>query len=246
MKLKNFNKTMNSTAFNNSLKEKFGYRVNLEGLSLDKAQKMLLGLTESIENGKKIHGERFKNSKSYVEKTLVKETLSAFVSEKKSKLMLEARKRQLKKKLIESEALEAEVYLAAKDIVDRLQKVIEDLGQMQNEELQPLVDSIRQTMGDETASSFERIMSDAISDGLDTMREVRSSADSASRVLSGDMPDDVDPSMGNNDEEEIPDMSDDEEEISDIEFPEPDMSDEKKPSQKTAGRGKRNIELNLD
>jgi len=187
---------MTSETLNNSLKEKFGYRVNLDTLPLDKAQKMLISVNESLAAAVKKQGEKARTSKTYAEKKLISETLSAFVGEKKSKIIIERRRSLLKRKLNEAEAQEAEVLLASKDMVDRIQKMIEDLGAMQNEQLQPLVDSVRQTMGEETAMSFESTMQNAINSAMDAVRTARTEADSASRILSGDPAPDADQTMG--------------------------------------------------
>lgn len=247
MKIDNFNKKMTSETFNNSLKEKFGYKLDLNKLQLDKAQKMLLSVNESLTAAKKKGGEKARNSKVYAEHMLIAETLSAFVGEKKKTIVLERRRSLLRRKLNEAEAQEAEVLLASKDMVDRIQKMIEDLGEMQNEQLQPLVDSVRVAMGDETASSFESAMSNAINSAMEAVRGARGEADSAARILSGEAPADADPTMGGDemdmgmgmdaDTEELPDEGD----LEDLE----DMGDDEPTDDAAAGRPKRDVELDL-
>jgi len=249
MKLENFNKELTSQTFNNTLKEKFGYRLNLDKLPLDKAQKMLISVNESLDYAVKKSGEKARNSKAFAEKKLIAETLNKFVSEKKSRIVLERRRSQLRRKLNEAEAQEAEVLLAAKDMVDRIQKMIEDLGEMQNEQLQPLVDSVRQSMGDETASSFESSMQGAINSAMDAVRNARTEADSASRILTGEeMP--ADPTMGGDMDAEMggDDLGGDMGDMDGADDEEgPDMAanpadDEEGPDM---GRGKRDVELDL-
>jgi hypothetical protein len=93
------------------------------------------------------------------------------------------------KKLIKEGQLEgAELTLAAKDMVDRVQGMLEDLGEMLNEDLAPLVDAVRDEMGTEIADQFSAAMSDSIGQALENMRATRESTDVASRILMGEAP----------------------------------------------------------
>lgn len=196
MKITNFEKTLSSGTLNNALNTKFGYRLNLDELPLDRAQKMLLSVNRTLKESVAKAGEKARTSKVYAEKKLIAETLSQFVAEKKKVIAMEQRRSLLRRKLNEAEQQEAEVVLAAKDMVDRIQKMVEDFGEMQNEQILPLVDQIRQTMGDETAASFESAMTSAVSSAMDAVRQARTDADAAARILSGGEAPDADNMMG--------------------------------------------------
>ena len=91
--------------------------------------------------------------------------------------------------IVKEGALEgAELTLAAKDMVDRLQGMLEDLGEMQNEDLGPLVDAIRDEMGTEIADQFNAAMGAVIGSALEAMRGTRETADGAARILTGEDP----------------------------------------------------------
>lgn len=186
MKIKNFNRPKTSAALNESLKKKFGYTLNIKKMSLPMAKKAVITMQEGLTAFRKKVGEKANSSKVYAEKSLVIETLAQFIAEKEEAVNIERRRAKLKSKLNESEQAEAEVVLAAKDMVDSLQGMIEDLGAMQNEQLQPLVDSIRQTLGEETAGGFESSMTASLSSAMEAMRTARTDADSSARMLSGD------------------------------------------------------------
>ena len=188
MKITNFNKVKTSATLNESLKKKFGYTLNIDTMSLPKAKRTLVTMKESLDAFRAKAGEKATTSKPYMEKLLVLETLSTFIAEKEAAIKLERREATLRTKLVEAEQAEAEVVLAAKDMVDSLQGMIEDLGEMQNEQLQPLVDSIRTTLGEETASGFDSSMSASLSSALDAMRMARTDADASARMLSGEAP----------------------------------------------------------
>ena len=129
------------------------------------------------------------------------------------------------RKLTEGEIEQAEAVLAAKDFVDRLQKMLEDIGRIINEDLPPLSDVIRDQMGSEQAEGYSSAASAALSAIQTSISQGRGELDSAARILAGEeqaMPDmgmgdemggdpsmdmDVDADMGMGDEipgEEIP------------------------------------------
>lgn len=82
----------------------------------------------------------------------------------------------------------SELVLAAKDMVDKIQGMVEDLGEMQNEQLGPLTDAIRDEMGTEVADMFKASMEQVIVGALEGMRMSRDAADQASRILQGETP----------------------------------------------------------
>jgi hypothetical protein len=102
--------------------------------------------------------------------------------------------------IAEGEVEVAEHIMASKNMVDKIQGMLEDLGEMVNEDLPPLTDSIRDNMDSATAETFSGMMSAVLSQTLEAMRVAREGADTASRVLTGETPQ-VDNMMG--DETEV-------------------------------------------
>lgn len=90
--------------------------------------------------------------------------------------------------ITEGELENAELVLAAKDMVDRIQGMVEDLGEMQNEQLGPLTDAIRDEMGTDVADQFKGAMESVIVNALEGMRQSRDAAEQSSRILQGEMP----------------------------------------------------------
>lgn len=91
-----------------------------------------------------------------------------------------------KKKIYESAMADAEVVLAAKDIADRFQDMVESLGKMVNEELPALTETIRDTMGAEQAEAFNSSAAQTINSALENIRSSKESLDSAARTLAGE------------------------------------------------------------
>lgn len=93
--------------------------------------------------------------------------------------------------LTEGKMESAELVLAAKDMVDRIQGMLEDVGEMMNEDLLPLVDSIRDEMGNDKATSFENATRGTLESFMEAVTTARSDMDNASRILTdnADAPD---------------------------------------------------------
>jgi hypothetical protein len=91
-----------------------------------------------------------------------------------------------KRKLTEGEIEQAEAVLAAKDFVDRLQKMLEDVGRIINEDLPPLSDVVRDQMGQEQADSYTAAAQGALQGIQDALTSGRAEMDSAARILAGE------------------------------------------------------------
>ena len=95
----------------------------------------------------------------------------------------------IKDSVVTEGAVEAsELIMAAKSMVDKYDAMIQDVGEMLNEELAPVADKIRDEMGSDIADQFVAGMTGALQNTLDTMKNDRVAADNATRVLVGDAP----------------------------------------------------------
>ena len=91
-----------------------------------------------------------------------------------------------RKMLREGSIDEAESSLAAKDISDRVQDMVEEVSKMLNDELPKLVDKIRGTFGQEQASAYQQAASGVLSELLSTVSEKKAALEQAVLVLTGD------------------------------------------------------------
>ena len=88
--------------------------------------------------------------------------------------------------LMEQDLDQAELVLAAKDMVDRLQKMAEDLASMQVEDLMPLTDAMRESFGTEQANAFSASADATLAAALETIKATREQMDQAVLVLTGE------------------------------------------------------------
>jgi hypothetical protein len=90
--------------------------------------------------------------------------------------------------VFEDEVGQAETLMAAQDMVDSIQGMLEDVGEMINEKLPPLTDGIRRSGGAEAAATFNQQTNSALNALMDAVRAARESMASAVGTLSGETP----------------------------------------------------------
>ena len=144
--------------------------------------------------------------------------------------MMEAIARRLGRRLTESEVAQAQVVLASQDMVDQVQKMIEQVTSMQFKDLPALVDQIKNQVGPDQAMQFNQDATGALTSLTQNLQGSKQQLDAALGVVTGQgatVPGDdlgVAPDMGADLGAELPPV-DGEEEIdvdidADIEEPE--------------------------
>jgi hypothetical protein len=89
-------------------------------------------------------------------------------------------------KVTEGEIQQASAIVAAKTMVDRVGRWIEELSGMENDSLLQLGDQIRDEMGQEQAKNFISTVAPAISQALTNLKETREVLSTGVRVLTGE------------------------------------------------------------
>ena len=87
--------------------------------------------------------------------------------------------------MMEDEVGEAEALMAAQDMVDSIQSMLEDVGEMLNEELPPLTDSLRRSSGADAAASFNASASETLNSLLEACRSSREAMANSVAVMTG-------------------------------------------------------------
>lgn len=176
MKLSEMAKT-SAKKINKVMESRFGFALDFNKMTVDKAER----LSETIaQNLNKIrHSTDFHTAERnprYMELLTVRESLSAWLQENRQQLT-------------EGEVGDAEVLLAAKDMVDSIQDAIEKVGKMQNEQLPQLLDSIRDRIGSEQADAFKNAVGETLSTLMQNLQAARGGVDNGVRILSGEQVD---------------------------------------------------------
>ena len=186
---------------NQVMESRFGFQIDYDNLSYAKAQRLTIGLSEHLDRIRQSYGAHTaEQNPKYMEMLMVREGINSWLADNEP--------------LMEGELETAEVVLAAKDMVDSVQSMVEDASKMLNEQLPPLLDTIRDQVGTAQGDAYNNTVTPALQALLENLNAARSALDSAARSLAGEQ---VDEPM---------DMGgDDLEDTVSPELPEPDLSD---------------------
>lgn len=90
--------------------------------------------------------------------------------------------------LLENDLDQAELILAAQDMMHKLQNMAEDLAKMNAQDLFPLVDKMKAVFGQEGAHTFESTAQEAITGAMNTVRHAKDEMGNSILRLEGKMP----------------------------------------------------------
>lgn len=158
---------------NQLMESRFGAKINYGGLSVAKAERMRHQINEHLLTLRRSYGSsQVESNPKYLEMILVKEGLTEWLS--------------TRRQLNEGEIEAAEVVLAAKDMVDSIQNMLEDASKMLNEQMPPLLDTIKDQLGPEKSDAYKSTAGQALQSLLDTLNTARESLDQGARALAGE------------------------------------------------------------
>lgn len=173
MKLQDIATRPSSLKINKVNESRFGFRINYDQLTLGKAKSLSRSLGESLNQLKSNYGNHTaEKNPRYMELLMVREGLNRWIDENRP--------------LTESEIAKSGAILAAKDIVDSFQDMLEDISKMQNEQLPALLDTIRDQIGQPQADSFKGTVTPILQELVASLQQARETADGAARTLAGE------------------------------------------------------------
>ena len=103
-------------------------------------------------------------------------------------MQAESRLHRAMRRLNESEIQQAQVVLAAQDMVDKMQGMLEDVSELQFKELPALVDSIKNQVGIDQATQFNTDATAALTGLLQNLQGTKQQLDAALGVVTGTAP----------------------------------------------------------
>lgn len=162
-----------SSRMNNLLQSRFGFKLDYSRMTYGKARALNQLVSENIARIRRSYGVHTaeKNPK-YMELLMVRESLGRWMSEHQH--------------LMEGEIGKSEAILAAKDMVDSIQDMVERVSKMQVEQLPALIDTIRDQIGMSEADAFKQSMGDLLTNISQALGEARETADTSARALAGE------------------------------------------------------------
>jgi uncharacterized protein YbcC (UPF0753/DUF2309 family) len=175
MRLSEMTNQPRANKINRVVESRFGFKIDYDNLTFKKAYTLAKGITESLSQVKRSHdAHTIQQNPKYMELLMVRESLNRWMVENKQQL------------IVESEMAKAEATLAAKDMVDSIQDMLEKIGKMQNEQLPALLDTIRDQIGEQQAEAFKGSVTPLLQQLWQQLSDGRGQADSAARALTGE------------------------------------------------------------
>lgn len=183
MNISEFAKPVTAKALNESLAKRFGKKIKLENFSLTQlqdARNKLRTQLSQIEMNESFSA--VSSSESYQKNKLFLDVLNAEISERGD----------IEDTPLEETALregaedQAEIVMAAKDMVDRVTNWMEDTAEMQTESMLELADAIRDEMGADQSAAFVGSIKPALEALYSTMEQARESLNVGLGMLTGE------------------------------------------------------------
>ena len=173
MNISDFSPVANSQRMNTLMKSRFGFSLDYNKLTYAKAQHLEHMIGENIKRIRHSYGvHTAERNPKYMELLMVRESLNRWMRENQN--------------LMESEMGKSEAILAAKDMVDSIQDMVEKVSKMQVEQLPALIDTIRDQIGMAEADQFKSAMGDLLQNISQSLSQARETADSSARGLAGE------------------------------------------------------------
>lgn len=174
----------NVDKINKVLANTFGHNVDISEMSTNALERMLTATDAKITQIKESDLTYWENPQ-YNKLHLISHSLRTYINEVAPVRSTGTVKTKVKEA---ADLQQAEVLLAAKEMVDKVQKMVEDLAEMQVQELMPIVDAMKEQIGFETAEAFNTAAEAALGAFLDQAKSAKESMENAVLAASGEAP----------------------------------------------------------
>jgi hypothetical protein len=173
MNLKEIGPKVTTKKMNNIMESRFGFSIDYSKLTMSKANSLRNLVNENINKIRhSFESHSVEKNPKYMELLMISEALNLWISKQK--------------RLTEGEIGKSEAILAAKDMVDSIQDMLEKVSRMQVEQMPALVDTIRDQISMEQADSFKNTIGQLLAGMMDQLGQAREQADLAARQLAGE------------------------------------------------------------
>lgn len=159
-----------------ALSENYDYNINLDRMTADRAARLADRARQKVAEQKDINKR--------IKFTMIAESLDlwmqANVQSELSSMVAEG---------LDDESMEeAKVILAAKELSDKIQGMIEDAAKMQVQDLLPIVDAMKAEIGQAEADAFSSAADTALAGLVDSLKSAKTEYDGAIGTAQGQAP----------------------------------------------------------
>ena len=211
MHIREFAKPVTAKTLNESLAKRFGTKINLESFTLQqlhdarnkiRTQLSQIEMTENFNSA--VESDAYQKSKMFldvlnaeisergdIEEEAIEEAKPDYIDldgdgDKKEPMKKAAKDAKKKKKVSEGAEDQAEIVMAAKDMVDRVTNWMEDTAEMQTESMLELADAIRDEMGSEKSEAFVASVKPSLEAMYAAMESTRGALSGGVGLLTGE------------------------------------------------------------
>lgn len=188
MNLQELQENKKSKLVKKALKEHYSMDLNLERLDMVNAKRMLgrvRGLLKESRAGRSIH--RSHEDAGYLKLVMMEQALSDHLNDLRehARIMLE-----------NEEVQKSQVILAAQDMIDSMQKMIEQISKMNAEELPAVVDGVQNEFGVQESEQFNSSVSETLMTLQNAVTQAKGALTSALNGITGAGAPEADMGMG--------------------------------------------------
>ena len=181
MNIKELSKPITAKMLNESLAKKFGQKINLSKFTLEQLQDSRNRLRTQLSQVETTESYDSVKSESYTKNKMFLDVLNAEIAERQ-----EIQDTIEESVVTEGAEDQAELVMAAKDMVDRITGWLEDTAEMQTESMLELADAIRDEMGQEQSDAFVGQVKPALEQLYTTMEGTRDALTGGVGILTGE------------------------------------------------------------
>jgi len=185
MQITEFTRPITAAKLNESLAVKFGTKINIDKFTteqlLDARNKLRTKVfnVETTESFDSVQTAEYQKNKMFLD------VLNAAILERDDTI-IDNIDEAIKQTVSEGAEDEAELVMAAKDMVDRVTGWMEDTAEMQTESMLELADAIRDEMGSEKSEAFTNLIKPALESLYATMETTRDALTQGVGMMTGE------------------------------------------------------------
>ena len=172
---------------NKILADTFNHEVDLSSMNYESLNRMLSTTNAKILAIKESDLKYWENAQ-YNKLGLIQHQIKTYITELAPARTDGKRMKTKESTIMEADLDQAEVLLAAQELVDEMQGMVEDVAEMQVQKLMPIVDAMKQEVGFEVAEAYNNAADGALGALLDQMKQAKDALENATLTARGEQP----------------------------------------------------------
>ena len=175
----------NVEKLNRILADTFKHDVDLSEMTTDSLNRML-NTTNAKMTAIKESDLKYWENPQYNKLGLIQHQLKTYITEIAPNRADSKRVKTKESTVMEADLDQAEVLLAAQELVDEMQKMVENIAEMQVQKLMPIVDAMKEQVGFDVAEAYNSAADGALGALLDQMKTAKEAVENATLAARGE------------------------------------------------------------